>query len=261
MGAAPDEVAVLEDEDLVGGGDRRHALGDDDDGGVGRVRLQGQPQAGVGGQVERRERVVEEVDLGLADQRPGDRQPLALTAGHVRAALLDAGLEAARHRPHEVVGLGDAQRLPHLVLGGVGLAEPQVARRRCRRTGTAAAGTRPMRSHSTSGARSRTSTPSTSTLPLVASNSRGTRLTSVVLPAPVLPTIAVVRPARRRERDVAEHGLLGAGVVEADAAQLEPAARRRRRGPGRRRHDRRSRCRAPPGCGRRPRRRGAPSTA
>jgi hypothetical protein len=56
-------------------------------------------------------------------------------------------------------------------------------------------GTRPIRDQSASGASSRTSTPSTSTLPLVASNRRGTRLTSVVLPAPVLPTMAVVRPA------------------------------------------------------------------
>ena len=43
---------------------------------------------------------------------------------------------------------------------------------------------------------SRTSAPSTSTVPPVASNRRGTRFNSVVLPAPVLPMIAVVCPAR-----------------------------------------------------------------
>ena len=52
-----------------------------------------------------------------------------------------------------------------------------------------------MRLHSSSGSMSRTSCPSTSTVPPVVSNSRGTRLSSVVLPAPVLPMIAVVSPA------------------------------------------------------------------
>ena len=40
-------------------------------------------QAGVGGEVERGERVVEQVDAGLAHERPGDREPLALPARHV----------------------------------------------------------------------------------------------------------------------------------------------------------------------------------
>ena len=64
-------------------------------------------------------------------------------------------------------------------------------------------GTSPIRDQSTSGSRSRTSTPSTRTAPEVASKSRGTRLTSVDLPAPVEPMIATVWPGRARERDVA----------------------------------------------------------
>ena len=48
--------------------------------------------------------------------------------------------------------------------------------------------------HSTSGSRSCTSTPPTSTVPSVLSNSRRMRLTSVDFPAPVLPTMAVVCP-------------------------------------------------------------------
>ena len=48
----------------------------------------------------------------------------------------------------------------------------------------------------------------------------------MVLPAPVLPTMAVVVPGRGGEGDVAEHRLLGARVVEADAAQLERAVAR-----------------------------------
>ena len=57
-------------------------------------------------------------------------------------------------------------------------------------------GTSPIRDQSISGSRSRTSTPSTRTVPEVASKSRGTRLTSVDLPAPVEPMIATVWPGR-----------------------------------------------------------------
>lgn len=45
------------------------------------------------------------------------------------------------------------------------------------------------------GACLRTSTPPTSTTPEVTSNRRGTSETSVVLPEPVAPMIAVIRPA------------------------------------------------------------------
>ena len=90
-------------------------------------------------------------------------------------------------------------------------------------------GTRPTARDSGSGSRSRTSTPSTSTAPPVASNSRGTRLSSVVLPLPVLPMTAVVSPGAADEVDVAQHRLLGARVAELDVAQLQ----RRRAAAGR----------------------------
>ena len=60
-----------------------------------RVGAEGGAQPGVGRQVEGRERVVEEVDVGPADQRPGDAQALALAARDVGPALGDAGLQAA----------------------------------------------------------------------------------------------------------------------------------------------------------------------
>ena len=101
MGAPADDPAVFEHEDLVGVGDGRHPLGDDDHRSVAGVRFERRSQPGVGGQVERRERVVEHVDLRVDDQRPGDRQPLTLTARHVRAALGDLAVEAVGHRLHE----------------------------------------------------------------------------------------------------------------------------------------------------------------
>ena len=69
--------------------------------------------------------------------------------------------------------------------------------------------------------RSRTSTPPSSTAPAVASNSRGISWSSVVLPAPVLPTIAVVWPGAGGEGDVGQHRVFGARVVEADVAELD----------------------------------------
>ena len=56
-------------------------------------------------------------------------------------------------------------------------------------------GTSPIRLQSNSGSIARTSNPSTRTAPPVASKRRGTRLRSVVFPAPVLPMIAMVSPA------------------------------------------------------------------
>ena len=53
-----------------------------------------------------------------------------------------------------------------------------------------------MSDQSASGSSSRTSVPATATLPPVTSKSRGTRLTSVVLPAPVEPITATVWPGR-----------------------------------------------------------------
>src|SRR6266545_4023399 len=57
----------------------------------------------------------------------------------------------------------------------------------------------PIRRYSVSKSSSRTSTPSTRTAPPVTSNSRGTSDSSVVLPAPVPPMIAVTSPARARK--------------------------------------------------------------
>ena len=69
---------------------------------------------------------------------------------------------------------------------------------------------------------SRTSTPSTSTEPPVASNSRGISEISVVLPAPVEPMIAVVWPGRAVKVDVAQHGSLRAGVGELGVVERPP---------------------------------------
>ena len=87
-------------------------------------------QARVGRGVERREAVVEQVERGLLHQRPGDRQPLALAAGDVGAALVDRGVETPGHRGDEVARLGDLEGAPQLGVARLRLPEPQVARDR-----------------------------------------------------------------------------------------------------------------------------------
>ena len=78
-----------------------------------------------------------------------------------------------------------------------------------------------MRLRSRSKSSSRTSTPSTRTLPPVASKSRGISDSSVVLPAPVLPMIAVVCPASARKLMSRSTGDLGTRVLEPHVAQLQ----------------------------------------
>ena len=163
-------------------------------------------QPGVGGEVERRERVVEQVDLGLADQRPGDREPLPLAAGDVRAALRDRRVEAARASPRRSRAAWATSSASHSSSSvASGLAVAQVAR------DGAGEQVRPSAARARSGARARRGRGRArrrrrpSTAPPVTSNSRGISDEQRGLAAPVLPMIAVVCPARRRKRDVAQH--------------------------------------------------------
>ena len=112
MRSQPDDEAVLEDDDVVGVDDGRHPLRDDDHRRLSRDGSQRLAQAGVGREVERRERVVEQVDLRLAHQRAGDGQPLTLAARHVGAALGDRRLELVGHPLDEVLRLGDRAAPP-----------------------------------------------------------------------------------------------------------------------------------------------------
>ena len=103
-----------------------------------------------------------------------------------------------RHRLDEVAGLRDLEASPQLLVGRVRVAVAQVGGDRAGeqvRLLRHEADPVPQPSESSS----RTSTPSTSTSPPVASNSRGISESSVVLPAPVLPMIAVVWPGPARK--------------------------------------------------------------
>ena len=83
MGAKSHSLAVFEHQNLAGVDDGRNALGNDDHRGICGVRSQGGAQAGVGSEVECRERVIEQIDLGLTHQGSGDCETLSLTARNV----------------------------------------------------------------------------------------------------------------------------------------------------------------------------------
>ena len=70
-------------------------------------------------EVQRGEAVVEDVDLGLPHEGPGNGQALLLPAGQVRAALGDHRLEAVRHGEDELQRLRGLRGVRHLLVGGV----------------------------------------------------------------------------------------------------------------------------------------------
>ena len=188
-------------------------------------RPQRRPQPGVGGQVERGERVVEEVDLGPADHRPGDGEPLPLAAGDVGAALGDRRRRGRRaSRATKSRGLGDLAARPRSPRRWRRACRSAGWRRRCRRRGRPAAA--PGRSATTAargrGRGRRRRRPARA--PPVASKSRGTRLTRVRLAGAGRADDRDGLARARRRGDVAQDRRLGAGIGEA----------RRRRGRGRR---------------------------
>ena len=212
--------------------DRAHALGHDDDRGL--VELAGErgAQARVGAEVERREAVVEDVDVRSLDERPRDGQALALPARDVGAALRDGRLEALRELAHEVARLGDLEGLPELLVRGVRVAVAQVARDR-------AAEEVGLLGHHAD-ARPELLAIDLADVDAVDEHGAGGHVVEArqQVHERRLAAAGGAHDGRRLagtrlEGDVAQDGLLGARVAEGHAAQLDVAARRggpRRRG-------------------------------
>ena len=81
-----DDSAPVEHQDAVIAGDRRQPVGDGDGGAVPADPLEGLDEPPFGLRVERGSRLVEQQNVGVADQRPGDGHPLPLSAREVGAA-------------------------------------------------------------------------------------------------------------------------------------------------------------------------------
>ena len=175
------------------------------------TRFQRPSQPGIGDLVEGGEGVVEQIQVGTSDQRPGDREALALTTGDVGPPLSDRCVQSLGHGLDEIASLGDRRAPP---------TSPRPSHPACR---TAGCWPPCPRREMASGERARSwptacrdpdherprrrSTPSR----LVASNSRGMRLTRVVFPAPVDPMIATVWPGRAEKVTSSTTGWLAPG--------------------------------------------------
>ena len=121
MGSARHNIASLHHEDLVSIAYRRHPLRHHQHRrprGVGMHRLL---ESRFGDGVEGRKRVVKKQHIRLGHEHARDTQALALTTGNISATLGDGHVQVF----HEV-GLGDAQCLPELVIGGLWIAHAQV---------------------------------------------------------------------------------------------------------------------------------------
>ena len=78
--AARGDAPVLEHDDLVGQRDRRQPVADDERRPRAHQAAQRVLDLGLGGRVDARRRVVQDQDARVAQQRPGDRDALALAA-------------------------------------------------------------------------------------------------------------------------------------------------------------------------------------
>ena len=115
VGAAVGDLAVGEEDDLVGQGDRGLAVGDHDDRrsvGVGGVGREGGEDALLDLGVDGAGGVVHDEQSRPAHQRTRQGEPLPLAAGQRGATLAELRVEALRQRRDESLGLDRAQRRP-----------------------------------------------------------------------------------------------------------------------------------------------------
>ena len=115
--AAPEQFRVrallgddpaVHDQDPVGPRDRREPVGDDEDRATGHQVVERGLHEALALGVERAGGLVEDQDRRVAEDRPGDGEPLALAAGEAHAALSDDRLVPLRQLADEAVGLGAA---------------------------------------------------------------------------------------------------------------------------------------------------------
>ena len=128
MGALPRYAPFVKHDDVVGIADGGNTLRHDDDRPSPQLLLQGSTQCGVGLVVQGAEAVIEQEGLGIASERTGDGQTLALAARYVGAALGNGSVHARFLGLDEILRLGDFGRLHQTVGTGVGIAVGKVAR-------------------------------------------------------------------------------------------------------------------------------------
>src|SRR5215212_6304352 len=128
--AALAQLAVVEDEYLVGALDGREAVRDDDGGAVAQHPLDGPLDELLGLRVDGAGRLVEDEERRVEGERAREGDELLLADGEARAALAHLGLVALGQALDEAVGVHLARGPGDAVLRHVPAAEADVARDR-----------------------------------------------------------------------------------------------------------------------------------
>src|SRR5699024_12126327 len=127
--------------DAVGFFDGGYPLGDDQQRGLGQLFGQSIAKSSVGGGIQCRKGVVEQVNLGFGGKGPTNRQPLTLSSRHISAALGNRGGQTGRGigsitvfaGAHEFLRLSGFPGVPDLVVGRSWATEAQVRGYRTRK--------------------------------------------------------------------------------------------------------------------------------
>ncbi len=122
MWAVIDQSAVFEHGDLIGQCDRREAVGDHDRRAVLHHLAQRQLDLAFGAGVDRGGGIVEDQDARVGDDRPRDRQALALAPGESQSALADLGVVAVGQAFDEPAACARRCGQFDLLPGGIGPA-------------------------------------------------------------------------------------------------------------------------------------------
>ena len=126
MGARLDDPAGVDDDDPVCLHRGGQPVGDQD-GGAGREQdVERRLDLRLGQQVEVGGRLVEHEHPGMREERPRERDQLALAGGQRLAALVHDRVEAVGHPLDDIAQADGVDRLPDLVVGGVGVGEGDV---------------------------------------------------------------------------------------------------------------------------------------
>src|SRR5690606_35572178 len=108
---ALDDAALIEDENLVGVGDGRQAVGNDEGRASATKRIESALDLAFRLRVERAGRLVEDQNRRLLQDGPRDRNALALAAGQGSAPLAGESVVAVRFAHDETMGLCEPRRL------------------------------------------------------------------------------------------------------------------------------------------------------
>ncbi len=120
------DAASVEDQDPVGADHAREPVGADQRGPALHQAVERRLDGGLALRVDGRERLVEDEDRRVTEERAGDGDALALAAGEPHAPLADDGRVAVGEPLDERVGAGRARGGLQLGRRGVRLAHPEV---------------------------------------------------------------------------------------------------------------------------------------